>query len=297
MPITTIEAALLGALNRVAPVSSRVVGAAETAPPLLAAAMRHAVLPGGARVRPRLALRVAAACGAPQAPLAVAAAVAVELLHCASLAHDDLPIFDDAPMRRGRPSVHAAYGEPLALLAGDALIVLAFEELGRAASPRLPAVLAAVARGVGAGGGIVAGQAWESEPCVDLAAYHRAKTGALFEAAAAAGAAAAGDDPDAWRPLGVRLGEAWQVADDLADLLGTEAALGKPVGRDRALGRPNAAADLGVDEAAERWLRLVRAAVDAVPPCTGREELRAWIARSTKSGRVAVTATAGALRA
>src|SRR5271166_6512122 len=102
-------------------------------PPLLAAAMRHAVFPRGARVRPRLCLAVATACGDDQPAASNGAAAAIELLHCASLVHDDLPCFDDADTRRGRPSVHKAFGEALAVLTGDALIVLAFQTLGRAA--------------------------------------------------------------------------------------------------------------------------------------------------------------------
>jgi geranylgeranyl pyrophosphate synthase len=96
----------------------------------LAAAMRHAVFPGGARIRPQLCLAVARACGDSDPALADAAAAAIELLHCASLVHDDLPCFDDAPLRRGRASVHCAFGERLAVLAGDALIVQAFQTLG-----------------------------------------------------------------------------------------------------------------------------------------------------------------------
>ncbi|HEY5308446.1 MAG TPA: polyprenyl synthetase family protein, partial [Casimicrobiaceae bacterium] len=98
-------------------------------PPKLVAAVRHAVFPGGARIRPQLCLAVAQACGDDDPALADAAAVAVELLHCASLVHDDLPCFDDATTRRGRASVHSAFGERLAVLAGDALIVNAFQTL------------------------------------------------------------------------------------------------------------------------------------------------------------------------
>ena len=103
-------------------------------PPRLAAAMRHAVFPRGARIRPRLCLAVAAACGEDAPAVSEAAAIAIELLHCASLVHDDLPCFDDAETRRGRPSVHRAFGEPLAVLAGDALIVLAFQTLAQGAA-------------------------------------------------------------------------------------------------------------------------------------------------------------------
>ena len=103
-------------------------------PPLLASALRYAVFPGGHRIRPQLCLAVARACGDERSRSADAAAAAIELLHCASLVHDDLPCFDDADMRRGKPSVHAQFGEPIAVLAGDALIVLAFETLAREAS-------------------------------------------------------------------------------------------------------------------------------------------------------------------
>ncbi|TXN21400.1 polyprenyl synthetase family protein, partial [Methylobacterium sp. WL19] len=116
---------------------------APGAPPLLAEAIRYAVFPGGHRIRPRLCLSVARACGDDDPAASDAAAAAIELIHCASLVHDDLPCFDDAPMRRQKPSVHAAFGEPLAVLTGDALIVSAFETLARGAA-RSPARLAAL---------------------------------------------------------------------------------------------------------------------------------------------------------
>jgi geranylgeranyl diphosphate synthase type II len=153
---------------------------ARGAPPRLASAIRHAVVPGGARIRPQLLLAVACACGDDDPSLADGAAAALELLHCASLVHDDLPCFDDAPLRRGRASVHAAYGERCAVLAGDALIVMAFEALARAAtrSPwRLPALLCMLASRVGMPHGIVAGQAWECEDWVALPDYQRAHLG------------------------------------------------------------------------------------------------------------------------
>src|SRR3954454_8261709 len=141
-------------------------------PPRLAQAMRHAVFPKGARVRPRLCLAVAGACGDDAPALAEAAAAAIELLHCASLVHDDLPCFDDAATRRGRPSVHHAFGEPVAVLAGDALIVLAFQIMPRAAPApplRLARLVGIIGDSVGVPRGIVSGQGWESEPRCDLA--------------------------------------------------------------------------------------------------------------------------------
>ena len=98
-------------------------GDAPGAPPGLGRAVRHAIFPGGARIRPQLTIAVSMACGEDDPGLADAAAAAIELLHCASLVHDDLPCFDDAPVRRGLPSVHVAFGERLAVLVGDALIV------------------------------------------------------------------------------------------------------------------------------------------------------------------------------
>jgi geranylgeranyl diphosphate synthase type II len=250
------------------------------APPRLIAAMRYAVFPGGARIRPRLTLAVAAACHPASLALAAAAGAAIELLHCASLVHDDMPVFDNAGTRRGKPAVHVTYGAPLALLTGDALIVLGFQVLavGAAQSPmRLAAMMRAVAGAVGAPHGIAAGQAWECEPEPDLALYQQAKTGALFAAATEAGAAAAGFPGAPWRALGEFLGEAYQVADDIKDAVCTAAELGKPVGQDEALGRPNAVKTLGLDGAIGRLQALTGQAAASIPDCAGAAELRALI--------------------
>ncbi len=252
------------------------------APPLLAAALLDAVFPGGHRIRPQLCLAVSRACGDDRLA-ATPAAAAIELLHCASLVHDDLPCFDDADTRRGKPSVHARFGTPLAVLAGDALIVLAFETLAReAAADRLGSLLSIVAAAVGAPGGIVAGQAWECEAAIPLVDYQRAKTGALFVGSTMVGAAAAGAEPEPWRMLGEKLGEAYQVADDLRDVLCDADELGKPVGQDAARRRPNAAAQLGVGGAKARLEDLVRAATGSIPACPGRSELCGVIAAQTR---------------
>lgn len=251
------------------------------APPRLAAAVRHAVFSGGARIRPQLCLAVAKACGGDNIPLADAAAVAVELLHCASLIHDDLPCFDNAATRRGKPSVHMAFGEPLAVLAGDAMIVMAFGALAQAgaqAPARLAPLLTTVCRGVGMPGGIVAGQAWESEPFTPVELYHQSKTGALFVAATMSGAVASGGDPHPWRRLGEKLGGAYQVADDLLDAVSGEVEAGKPTGRDAALQRPSLVAELGVKGAYARLGALVEEAVAAIPDCDGAKDLRDLVA-------------------
>jgi geranylgeranyl diphosphate synthase type II len=269
--VSRIERALAGAVDR---------ADLRGSPPRLAEAMRYAVFPRGARIRPRLCLAVAHACGDDNPDLADAAAAAIELLHCASLVHDDLPCFDDADTRRGKPSVHRAFGEPLAVLAGDALIVLAFQALADAAGAtpgRLPAVIATVAGSVGVPHGIVAGQAWECEPNVDLSVYQREKTGALFAAATIAGAAACGLPHLAWRSLGELLGEAYQVADDLRDAVSDPDEIGKPVGQDAAHGRPNAVAAFGLDGAVRRLEGLAGEAVASIPPCPRAADLRALI--------------------
>jgi geranylgeranyl diphosphate synthase type II len=263
-------------------------------PPGLRAALRHAVFPGGARLRPNLCLSVAAACNAElDIDIQCDVAAALELLHCASLVHDDLPCFDDASVRRGRPSVHAAFGEELAVLTGDGLIVLAFETIaGALVSPTvMPRLIRCVARGVGASGGLVAGQAWESEQSVGLRTYHKAKTGALFEASARAGALlamahvngvwsnanAAWAKDDSWGEFGARLGEAYQIADDLRDTLDDEANLGKPVGQDMAHDRPNACVTFGIDGALERVQTLLGQAIDAMPSCAAPERVIGWV--------------------
>ncbi|MEK8031269.1 polyprenyl synthetase family protein [Ideonella sp. DXS29W] len=261
------------------------LGEREGHPPKLAQAMRHAVFPGGARIRPTLCLAVAAACGDDHPALADAMAASIELLHCASLVHDDLPCFDDAPTRRGQPSVHRAFGERLAVLAGDALIVLAFETLGRGAAEapgRLPGLVSVLAAGVGMPCGIAAGQAWECEPRVVLGDYHRAKTGALFAAAAAGGALAAGADARAWRVLGEQLGEAYQVADDIRDSAATAQWLGKPSGRDLALDRPNITREQGLRHALGHFADLIAQAQQSVPPCRGATGLRRMVQRESE---------------
>lgn len=268
---------------------SRIEGALERAvaracgtkaPPLIAQAVRHAVFPGGARVRPRLCLAVAEACGDDEPAVTDAALTAIELLHCASLVHDDMPCFDDATLRRGKPSVHSLFGEATALLAGDALIVLAFETVALdavQAPARMAQIIAAVARAVGMPHGIVAGQAWEAEDAIDLEVYHRAKTGALFVGAAMAGALAAGADPHPWRDFGERLGAAYQMADDLRDALADAAEIGKPVGQDAAHQRPNAVARLGPGETLMRLQGCVAEAIRAIPQCPRAGELEALI--------------------
>lgn len=251
----------------------------------LAEAIRYAVVPGGSRLRPQLVIGVAQACGGTRDDLVDRAAAAIELLHCASLVQDDLACFDDARLRRGRPAVHCAYGQRLAILASDALIVGAFDVLAHpqddpAVVRQALALTRCLARRTGGRGGISAGQAWECEPEIDLTAYHAAKTGALFAAASEAGAIAAGIETvdgapsgDHWAEVGELLGCAYQIADDIHDVLGTEAETGKPCNADARHGRPNAAHQLGVEAAGRQLQQVLDQVIATVPACPHPERL------------------------
>ena len=270
-PIALIEPTLEAAVA---------AGHHDDCPPRFAESLQYAVFPGGARIRPKLSLAVAKACATDDAALSASAAASVELIHCASLVHDDLPCFDDAATRRGKPSLHVAFEERLAILCGDALIVLAFETLARAASARperLAAMVLALSKGVGAPTGIAAGQAWECEDSPTLARYQRQKTGALFVAATQLGAASAGADVQGWAGLGQGLGEAYQVVDDILDVAADPDEIGKPVGKDSDLVRPNSVLERGMDES-ERYLQnLLEEAAASIPACPGESALREQI--------------------
>ncbi|MEL6565038.1 MAG: polyprenyl synthetase family protein [Pseudomonadota bacterium] len=270
---TRIETAIAGA---VALGQGRGADGRLSTPPKLSEALHYATAPGGARIRPTICLSVAMACGDDRPDLSNAAAAALEVIHCASLVHDDLPCFDDADVRRGKPSVHRAYSEPLAVLAGDSLIVMAFETLARQshlAPDRVTQLILTLARRTGMPGGICAGQGWESEDQVDLSAYHQAKTGALFIAATQMGAIAAGQEAEPWFELGHRIGEAFQVADDLRDALYDAETLGKPAGQDDLHGRPNAVTEFGVQGAIQRLKDILGGAISSIPSCPGEAQL------------------------
>ncbi|SFS19431.1 polyprenyl synthetase family protein [Yoonia litorea] len=251
-------------------------GQGGASPAKLASALEYAVTPGGARIRPTILTSVAMACGDDRPALTDAAAVALEVIHCASLVHDDLPCFDNADVRRGKPALHRAYSEPLAVLTGDSLIIMGFQILARASSSapdRALALIDILGTRTGMPFGICAGQGWESEDKIDLSAYHQAKTGALFIAATQMGAVAAGQEAEPWSELGARIGEAFQVADDLRDALCDEATLGKPAGQDDLHGRPNAVAVYGVQGAIQRFDDILGGAIASIPACPGEAAL------------------------
>ena len=245
-------------------------------PQTLDEAIQYSVFPGGARIRPTILLSVAVACGDDIPSLADAAAASLEMIHCASLVHDDLPCFDNAETRRGKQSVHNKFGETTAILVGDSLIADAFGVIAEASekdSARGTKLISLLSKYTGFPNGICAGQAWETETNVDLSAYHQTKTGALFIAATQMGAASAGHDPELWFELGARIGEAFQVADDLLDVLCSEGETGKPAGQDLINQRPNAVSAYGVDGAKQKLRDILGGAISSIPSCPGEAKL------------------------
>lgn len=251
----------------------------ERCPPNLRQALDHAVFSGGGRFRPKLCLAVADACGVDSAT-ALPAAAAIELMHCASLVHDDLACFDNADIRRGKPSVRRLFGENIAVLTGDTLIVLAFRAL---AAPQtfdaegMASALRYLADATGVPGGIAAGQAWETVDGAQIGLYHDAKTGSLFAGATALGALAAKADPDAWHPVGMAIGRCYQAIDDILDVAAPSTDIGKPAGQDARLARPNLALSLGLEAAIGKARELIDAASDSVPACRKSANLKMLI--------------------
>ncbi len=262
--------------------------ASADCPPRLAEAMRYSVLAGGKRLRPALALMAAEACGADPA-VALPAACALEMVHTYSLVHDDLPSMDDDDLRRGRPTCHKAFDEATAVLAGDALLTLAFEVLAAHTRPveaaaRCVCELAAASGPAGMVGGQMADLLAEGRPDAEgdvhaLEAIHRRKTGALLRAALRLGAlAAVADEPtlEALDIYGQGVGLAFQIVDDLLDVQGDEAKLGKRVNKDSVLGKWTYPGFLGVEGSRERARQVVADAVAALEPLGPRgDRLRA----------------------
>ena len=244
-------------------VLQRALPSPTTVPARLHEAMRYAVLGGGKRIRAALvyaageaSLQSTAAAAAQQIALDHAAA-AVEFVHAYSLVHDDLPCMDDDTLRRGRPTVHVKFDEATAMLAGDALQPLAFESL--AAMPIAPALVVQsiqlLARAIGSQG-MVGGQAIDCESVgqvlaqADLRQMHRMKTGALLEASVLLGGIAAGASSSTREGLeryAAAVGLAFQVADDILDVTGDTAVLGKTAGKDVMENKPTYVSTLGLD--------------------------------------------------
>jgi farnesyl diphosphate synthase len=241
----------------------------------LVAAMRHGSLNGGKRLRPLLVRQAGAIFGVP-AKAALIAGLAVEAVHCYSLIHDDLPAMDDDDLRRGQPTVHKAYDDATAILAGDALLTHAF---GLLASPDChpdPAVRIALVtelvQGSGAGG-MAGGQMRDIEgerggfSGDDIAIMQAMKTGALIRASVRIGAILGGADARALSALTAyaqAAGRAFQLADDLLDVTATPETMGKATGKDAAAGKQTLVARIGVDEARQHLTATINDAVSAL---------------------------------
>ncbi|NDY55136.1 polyprenyl synthetase family protein [Desulfovibrio sulfodismutans] len=245
-------------------------------PETLIAPMEYSLLGGGKRLRPALCLAFAELHGLPPGKVLPFAA-AFELIHTYSLIHDDLPAMDDDDLRRGRPSCHKAYGEAQAILAGDALLTEAFGVMAETA-PAVPekAVLTALAEAAFAAGsaGMVGGQMLDMDytgasgvSLAQVAAMQAKKTGALIRAACVCGAIlaeCAPQDVDRAALYGQSLGAAFQIADDILDVVGDETAIGKPVGSDQAMGKNTFPSLAGLPQSREMALAEADTAVRAV---------------------------------
>jgi geranylgeranyl diphosphate synthase, type II len=252
--------------------------AAEVPPPTIHEAMRYSVFAGGKRLRPMLALFGCEAVGG-KVEDAMPAAVALELIHTYSLVHDDLPAMDDDDFRRGRPTCHKVYGEAVAILAGDALLTHAFQVLadptaGGVPAPRRLRIIAEISAAAGSGG-MVGGQTMDIQAegrALDgaaLLALHAKKTGALLRVSLRVGALAGGADEAALAALtayGERLGLAFQIVDDILDIEGNSAEMGKTAGSDLRKQKATYPAVFGLQAARQDAARLLREATEALRP-------------------------------
>jgi len=243
---------------------------AREEPRPLHAAIRYSVFAGGKRLRPALCLLACESAGGPSSS-AVPAAVALEMIHTFSLIHDDLPGMDDDDLRRGRPSNHIVFGEGMAILAGDALLAIAFQTLaasplGRARDPR--ALIRIVTEATGPQG-MIGGQAMDllSEgkrvPLRRVLAMHSRKTGMLIRGSLLLGAEVGGASPALKRRFGeygARVGLAFQIGDDLLNVRSSRKKIGKAVGSDQARGKATAPAAVGIERSEREAERLLREA-------------------------------------
>ncbi len=244
----------------------------QSCPDHLREAMEYSLLSGGKRIRPLLVLLTSELCGG-SIEVALPAAAAVEMIHCYSLIHDDLPAMDDDDVRRGKPTNHKVYGEGQAILAGDGLLTLAFQilsEMNNAEVARECIRILSVAAGVA---GMVGGQS--DDVCAEgkegslalLESIHARKTAALIGAAIDMGATIAGaskDQKNALRSYGPAIGLLFQMTDDLLDVTSSSEKAGKKVGKDAAIGKLTFPIFLGIDETKKRAELEAQKAIDAL---------------------------------
>ena len=278
--VTTLQHALAEAASATNVELDRLLPRPSGAHGRVQEAMRYAVTVGGKRLRPFLILEGSALFGV-QRPQALRAAAAIEMVHTYSLVHDDLPCMDDDDLRRGQPTTHKRFDEATAVLAGDALLTLAFEVLADAAThsdAEVRCTLSARLAKASGSGGMVGGQmmdivAPERDFGPDeVALLQRMKTGALFEFSCEAGpilGQAGADDLDRLRAYAHDLGLAFQIADDLIDATSTTEKAGKAVGKDAGAGKATLVSLMGVDGARAEALRIAERAAAALGPYGG----------------------------
>jgi geranylgeranyl diphosphate synthase type II len=258
----------------------RLMPATTAQPPSIHTAMRYSVFAGGKRIRPILCLETARIFVADVTP-ALHPACAMEFIHTYSLIHDDLPALDNDDVRRGKPTCHKKFGEAIAILAGDALLTLAFETIGATptAADRRAAILTEVAAAAGTVNGMVGGQVADIEAegkPVDpqmLEYIHRSKTAALIRASITAGAFCAGASPDdvsRLRRFGDTIGWAFQVTDDILDVEESSAALGKTAGKDLAQQKATYPAVYGLERSHQIANDLATKAIAELAPYADR---------------------------
>jgi geranylgeranyl diphosphate synthase, type II len=286
-----MEARMRGYQSRVQDVLDAALPGADLVPQRLHAAQRYAVLSGGKRLRPLLVYCTGEALSIPVNVLDAPAA-AVELIHAYSLVHDDLPAMDDDDLRRGLPTTHRAFDEATAILAGDALQVLAFSLLSRDRTPgvgsdarlKMIHILADASGTTGMAGGqaidlAAVGRALSLE---ELEAMHRLKTGALIRASVLMAAACAPDlSPAAWQALdgyAQDIGLAFQIQGDILDVEGKTEEIGKTSGADAARAKPTYPSVLGLDTAKLRAKELIRRACERLVPLGETANVLAWLA-------------------
>ena len=254
----------------------RLLPSEETPPEQLHRAMRYSLLAGGKRLRPALVLASGEAMGATTEDL-MPAACAIEMIHTYSLIHDDLPAMDNDDLRRGRPTCHKAFGEAVAILAGDALLTLAFRVLASDSAARNPErqirVIHELAAAAGSMYGMIGGQMADIEnegkqvDAYTVEYIHRSKTGALIAASAAAGGIIAGGSYDEIARLhtyGQWIGLAFQITDDILDVTSTSEQLGKTPGKDQAANKATYPAIHGIPASQARARQLIDDAIATV---------------------------------
>jgi geranylgeranyl diphosphate synthase, type II len=286
----TINAYLEAGRARVEEELERILPPADEYPTSIHQAMRHSIFAGGKRLRPILCLESGRLFGGDEVS-SLRLGCGLELIHTYSLIHDDLPALDNDDLRRGKPTCHRVFGEATAILAGDALLTLAFETISAvepASETQRLRVIRELAHAIGTRGGMVGGQVVDLETSRSTARpetlqyIHSAKTGAFIRMTVRAGAIFAGaseEDVERVTAYGGKIGLAFQIADDLLDVLGSNESLGKTAGKDGHQQKATYPAVYGVEESQRMAAQLVREACEVLEPYGARSVRLEAIAR------------------